>query len=525
MSKRKAIIIGGGPAGLTAALELLRRTDIKPVVYEAGDDVGGIARTYDHNGNRIDIGGHRFFSKSDRVMAWWQDILPLQGLNGKAVEIRYQNRSRWLDLPPDGPDPDATDDVMLVRSRRSRILWGGQLYDYPLSLNLQTLGKLGAMRTMLIGASYLRSRLLPVRPEATLEDFFVNRFGRRLYRTFFRDYTEKVWGVPCHEIPAEWGAQRVKGLSLTALAGHAVKSLLRREKSIGQKQVETSLIEQFLYPKHGPGQVWQRVRDRIVELGGEVHLGVRATGLTHEDSRITGVRLINGSEPAWSESGDIFFSTMPVRELVTNLEPAPQRDVQEVAEGLVYRDFVTVGLLLDRLKLGGGATGHCLAKAMPDNWIYVQEPGVKVGRLQFFNNWSPYMVSDPSKVWIGLEYFCDEGDDIWTLPDQAMAKLAAEELVSIGVIDGNAVLDSVVIRVPKTYPAYLGTYDRFNVLRDYLDGFVNLYPIGRNGMHRYNNMDHSMLTAMVAVDNIVAGVDDKANIWSVNTEAEYHEEK
>jgi protoporphyrinogen oxidase len=526
LAKRTAIIIGGGPAGLTAALELLRRTDIKPIVYEASDDVGGIARTYVYKGNHIDIGGHRFFSKSDRVMAWWRDILPLQGGDlGNGLEIRYQNRSQWLEQAADGPDPDRTNDVMLVRSRKSRILWAGNLFDYPLSLNLATLRKMGALRTLQVGVSYIRSRLLPVRPERSLEDFFINRFGRRLYGTFFKDYTEKVWGVPCSDISAEWGAQRVKGLSLTGLLRHAIASLTRRNGSLDQKGVETSLIERFLYPKFGPGQVWSRARDRIVELGGEVHLGVAVAGLEHDGSRVTGARLIGPDGKTTNVHGDFFFSTMPVRDLIANMQPPPAPAVREISDGLMYRDFVTVGVLLDRLKLGGNADGHGLAAAMSDNWIYVQEPGVKVGRLQFFNNWSPYMVADASKVWIGLEYFCDEGDEIWSMDDAEMGRFAADELARIGVIEAEAVRDHVVIRVPKTYPAYFGTYDRFDVVRGYLDGFANLYPIGRNGMHRYNNMDHSMLTAMVAVDNIAAGHTEKANIWSVNTEAEYHEEK
>lgn len=534
MSQRTAIIIGGGPAGLTAALELLERTDIRPIVYEGSDDVGGIARTYVYKGNHIDIGGHRFFSKSDRVMDWWSRILPIQGPggyahgighNGSPIQICYQNKSRWLDMPTDGPNPDQVDDVMLVRARKSRILWDGKLFDYPLSLNMKTLGKLGPARTAKIGTSYLNSRLMPIRNEQTLEDFFINRFGRELYTTFFKDYTEKVWGVPCSEISAEWGAQRVKGLSLTEVMRHAMRSLMKRRETLAQKDTETSLIEQFLYPKYGPGQVWHRTKDRIEKLGGEVHLNTKVTNLAHKDGAIVSAKVQNGTGGPREVHGDMFFSTTAVRDLVANLDPGPPCGVRKVSDGLLYRDFITVGLLLDRLKLGGGANGRNLADHMPDNWIYVQEPGVKVGRLQFFNNWSPYLVADPDKVWIGLEYFVDEGDEIWTMDDDRLAAFAVEELVKIDVIDVDAVSDSVVIRVPKTYPAYFGSYDSFDDVRDYVDAFPNLYLLGRNGMHRYNNQDHSMLTAMVAVDNIVAGIGDKSNIWSVNTEAEYHEEK
>ncbi|MBC8242281.1 MAG: NAD(P)/FAD-dependent oxidoreductase [Alphaproteobacteria bacterium] len=527
-AKRTAIIIGGGPAGLTTALELLERTDIKPIVYEGADNVGGIARTYLHAGNRIDIGGHRFFSKSDRVMDWWSRILPLQGRQdgrGGPVSLGYQNKSRWLDMPADGPNPDLVDDVMLVRARKSRILWGGTLFDYPLSLNLATLRKLGLGATMLIGFSFLRSQIAPIRPEKSLQDFFINRFGRRLYDTFFKDYTEKVWGVPCAQISAEWGAQRVKGLSLSGIVKHALGAVFRRRGDVAQKDLETSLIEQFLYPKHGPGQMWERVADLVRQGGGEVHTNCRVTGLQHANGQIIGATMMNGTGAPRTVQGDYYFSTTDVRQLMGAMEPAPPAAASEVSKGLIYRDFITVGLLLQRLKLGGDATGRDIAEKMSDNWIYVQEPGVKVGRLQFFNNWSPYLVANPEHVWIGLEYFCDEGDALWTRDDAALSAFAIEELQRINVIEADAVLDHVVIRVPKTYPAYFGSYDRFDEVREFTDSLENLYLLGRNGMHRYNNMDHSMLTAMVAVDNIIAEKIDKANIWSVNTEADYHEEK
>ena len=526
--KQTAIIIGGGPAGLTTALELLERTDIKPIVYEGSDNVGGIARTYLHAGNRIDIGGHRFFSKSDRVMNWWSRILPLQGLEDGAdgpIALDYQNNSRWLEMPADGPNPDQVDEVMLVRARKSRILWNGKLFDYPLSLNLETLRKMGLGTTMAVGLSFLRSQIAPIRPEASLEDFFINRFGRRLYQTFFKDYTEKVWGVPCGQISAEWGAQRVKGLSLLGIVKHALGAVFRGKNDLAQKQVETSLIEKFLYPKHGPGQMWERVAEMIRESGGEVHMNCKITGLRQENGQITGATMMNGTGEAKAVEGDYYFSTTDVRQLMAAIEPAPPSATVEVSDGLIYRDFITVGLLLERLKLGGDATGRNIGEKMSDNWIYVQETGVKVGRLQFFNNWSPYLVANPEHVWIGLEYFCDEGDDLWSMDNDALAAFAIRELQKINVIEPDAVLDHVVIRVPKTYPAYFGSYERFDEIRDFTDGLENLFLLGRNGMHRYNNMDHSMLTAMVAVDNIIAGKRDKSNIWSVNTEAEYHEEK
>ena len=528
MTTKTALIIGGGPAGLTAAYELVTHSDVKPVIFEASDDVGGIARTFEHNGNRIDLGGHRFFSKSDRVMDWWREVLPLQrhveGADSR-IEITYQRKTRMVDLPADGPDPDQTDEVMLLRQRVSRILFGGKFYDYPLSLSMRTLLNLGPLATLRIGFSYLRARLFPRRPEATLEDFIVNRFGRELYATFFEAYTEKVWGVPCREISAEWGAQRIKGLSITRVLLHAVKSLLPRRASIAQKDTETSLIEQFMYPKYGPGLMWETVTRMIRAQGAEIHFMRRITGLEHDGARVTAA-IVEGPDGARERvEADYFFSTMAIRDLVAGLSPAAPAEVAEVGGGLIYRDFMTVGLLVERLKLGGGVTGRALAEAVPDNWIYVQERDVKVGRLQIFNNWSPYMVADPDLIWIGLEYFCDEGDALWTMADDAMIDFAVDELARINVIERDVVRDAVVIRQLKAYPAYFGTYDRFDVVRDYFDGFENLFLIGRNGMHRYNNQDHSMLAAMVAVENLLAGRTDKSNIWDVNTELEYHEEK
>ncbi len=532
MSERRAIIIGGGPAGLTAALELLRRTDIKPIVYEAADDVGGIARTHEHNGNRIDIGGHRFFSKSDRVMAWWNQILPLQGPynvegvgGANRIEISYQNKKRWLDMSAEGPNPDEVDDVMLIRARKSRILFLGKLFDYPISLSLGTLVKLGPVATLKIGFSYIYANLFQIKPEVSLRDFFINRFGRELYGTFFKDYTEKVWGVPCEEISAEWGAQRIKGLSLLGAIVHAVKSIFRSTRSLAQKDTETSLIEQFLYPKFGPGHVWHKVVEMIKAEGGEVRLNTRVSELSHIDGRISAARIVDDSGKEALVVGDFYFSTTDMRGLLAGFQPAAPEEIRQISDNLIYRDFITVGILTRKLQVGGGATGLDVARKVPDNWIYIQEPDVKLGRLQIFNNWSPYLVADREMVWLGLEYFCNEGDELWSMDDAAFAEFAKKELERINISKVDDVVDHVVIRVPKTYPAYFGAYAQFDQLREYVDQFENLYLIGRNGMHRYNNQDHSMLTAMVVVDNLEAGITDKRNVWSVNTEAEYHEEK
>jgi protoporphyrinogen oxidase len=519
--RKTAIIIGAGPAGLTAAYELLQRTDVLPVVLEASDLMGGISRTVNYKGNRIDIGGHRFFSKSDRVMNWWLNILPMQKVADPRQTITYQRRSTTIEGNANAPDPESEDRVMLVRQRRSRIYFNRRFFDYPISLSPDTLMKLGLRRTIRIGFSYLRAALFPIRDERNLEQFFINRFGRELYETFFKSYTEKVWGVPCDEISAEWGAQRVKGLSILKAVAHFAKKVFSRGGDIAQKKTETSLIEQFLYPKFGPGQMWDEVARIVRERGGQVLTRRVVTKiLTNGNRRVTGVRVRAADGRETDYAADYVFSSMPVRSLVRALDqPAPE-NVANVSEGLMYRDFITVGLLLDELRVRESDGG-----LIRDNWIYIQEPDVRVGRMQVFNNWSPYMVADRGKVWIGLEYFCNATDPIWSWPDDEMARFAIEELDRIGIASAKDVRDSVVIRMPKTYPAYFGTYDRFGEVREFTDRFDNLFLVGRNGMHKYNNQDHSMLTAMVAVDNIAAGRTDKANLWEINTEEEYHEEK
>ena len=587
--QKRAIIIGAGPAGLTAALELLRRTDIQPVILEASDEIGGISRTIRYKGNRMDIGGHRFFSKSDRVMQWWMELMPPVAEGEAAGDaaasettISYQGRTRTVpaagrvaleepvrrgagamqgggaavaveieteteETSPTGEehrearghtdtivdaqsvDPDL---VMLIRPRQSRIYYLRRFFDYPIKLTAATLRNLGVARTMRVGVSYMESRVRQIKPERSLEDFLINRFGRELYLTFFKSYTEKVWGTPCEQISAEWGAQRIKGLSLTTAVKHFVRQAFKRKGGDGgdvaQKGVDTSLIERFMYPKFGPGQLWEHVADEIVRMGGEIHMNTKVEQVESSPAKVvTAVRTVNARGERKSFPGDFFFSTMPMRELVTALEQGGTSvplNVAEVAAGLQYRDFITVGLLCDRLKVREPDGG-----LLKDTWIYVQEPDVLLGRLQIFNNWSPYLVNDPDKVWIGLEYFCYDTDDLWKMEDEALKDFAIAELAKIGIVDANAVSDGHVVRVPKTYPAYFGTYDRFDELRDWTDGFENLFLVGRNGMHKYNNQDHSMLTAMTVVDTLAARgrltAEDKRAVWGINTEQEYHEEK
>jgi protoporphyrinogen oxidase len=522
MKQGAAIIIGAGPAGLTAALELERRSGVKPILVEASQEIGGLSRTVRYKGNRMDIGGHRLFSKSDRVMCWWLDLMPVDADAAEEGELRYQGQQRELPAAAVARNPQNEDLVMLVRQRKSRIYFLRRFFDYPISLTVATFRNMGLTRTVRCGLSYMRSALLPQREEKSLEDFIINRFGKQLYLTFFKSYTEKVWGVPCNEISAEWGAQRIKGLSLKGVITHFLKKALggNKSKDIAQKKTETSLIEKFLYPKLGPGQLWEHAAELVKKGGGEIHLGIQIDRINVEGHKIVSVEGLNEAGERVSYKGDYFFSTMPVRDLVRAVSAPVPAEVTEVSEGLMYRDFITVGLLASKL-----AVTEKDGSPLKDNWIYIQEPDVVVGRLQIFNNWSPWLVSGTDKVWIGLEYFCNETDALWNLSDEEMAKFAIEEIARIGILKAEDVEDSHVVHVPKTYPAYFGSYDRFDVIRQYLDGFENLFLVGRNGMHKYNNQDHSMLTAMTAVENIVNGVKTKDNIWAINTEMEYHEEK
>ena len=519
-----AIIIGAGPAGLTAAYELLVRTNIKPVVLEKTQQLGGISTTINYKGNRMDIGGHRFFSKSDRVMEWWLRMLPLQQIDRPNQIISYQNQVRVVHGDSHASRPDASDQVMLIRPRKSRIYFQKKFFDYPLKLNGETVLKLGLVKTLRIALSYFMTLLFPIKPEKSLEDFFINRFGRELYKTFFQSYTEKVWGRSCGEISAEWGAQRIKGLSIKETLRHSLKHALGKKEDLRQKNIETSLIEQFMYPKYGPGQMWEEVARKIRELGGEILTGHNVDRIYVEGNEIRAVGTANWENSARQHlTADYVFSTMPVKELVRALDMNVPTAILEISDGLLYRDFITVGLLLKKLIVADNGKGN--NQLINDNWIYIQEPHVRVGRLQIYNNWSPYLVEDSTKIWVGLEYFCNESDSLWRMADLDLIRLATKEMTQMGFIEKSDVIDANVVRMPKSYPAYFGTYSRFDELKLFLDKFENLFLLGRNGMHKYNNQDHSMLTAMTAVDNIVSGRIDKSNIWNVNTEEEYHETK
>lgn len=528
-SKAKtAIIAGAGPAGLTAARELTRRSDIHPVVFEATDDIGGISKTVQHNGNRIDIGGHRFFSKSERVMDWWADVMPMQTEPSRDEIMLGERLTSGLTKAGHAgapkADPEKTDRVLLARRRVSRIYYLRKFFDYPISMSMATISNMGIGRTLRAGTGYLKA-MMHKRPENSLEDFYINRFGKTLYSMFFEDYTEKVWGLHPSKLGADWGSQRVKGLSITAIIKDMfMKKFGKRDSS----KVETSLIEEFIYPKLGPGQLWETVAADMQADGGELALRTEVKKVHVSGDRVVAVTVTDADGNEKRVECDYFISSMPIKDLIAAIDGVDiPADVAKAAAELPYRDFITVGLLVDKLAIKNETKLRTYADRVPDTWIYVQERDVRLGRIQIFNNWSPYMVADFSnKMWIGLEYFCFEGDSMWEMPDEEFIKMAIDELVHIGIIDSAAdVEDSVRIRIRKAYPAYHGSYYSLDKVKAFLDRFTNLYCVGRNGQHRYNNMDHSMLTAMETVDHILAPSGDKNAIWNVNTETEYHEAK
>ena len=512
---KKAIIIGAGPAGLTAAYELLKKSnDIKPIILEESNGViGGISQTVNYKNNRMDIGGHRFFTKDDRVNNIWLEIMPIQGAKAKDDIIL----NREVKINEGGPDPEKEDIVMLKRHRISRIYFLRKFFDYPISLKFKTFKNMGFKRTMKAGFGYIGS-CLHKRKEINLENFYINRFGKPLYQMFFEDYTTKVWGVSPKNISADWGRQRVKGLSLTK----AVFNVLKKPFVKNKKKEETSLIQEFLYPKKGPGQLYEEMAKKIVEMGGEIIFNSKVDEIKVENNSITYVKANN-----IEYRGDYYFSSMPIKDLIESIgKDNVSSEVYEIATNLPYRDFITVGLLIDKFKIKNETKIKTINNIVPDTWIYVQDRGVHLGRIQIFNNWSPYMFYDLDKIFIVLEYFVFEGDEYWNMEDKDFIDFAIKELIEIGVIESREnVLDSVRVKIKKAYPAYFGTYKDFDKVKQYLNTISNLYCVGRNGQHRYNNMDHSMLTSLIAVDNILNNISDKENLWNVNTEQSYHETK
>ncbi len=516
---KKALVIGAGPAGLTAAYELLKQSnEFEVTVLEESQYMGGISRTVNYKGNRMDMGGHRFFSKVPAVNEWWEQMLPEQG-SPAWDDIAL---SRPVPLKAGGPDPEKQDRVMLNRNRVSRIYYDQKFFDYPISLKWETFANMGLWTDIVAGFSYLAS-VLHKREEKSLEDFYINRFGRKLYSMFFEHYTENLWGRHPSEIDPSWGAQRAKGLSVLAIIKDMFGKLLPHKKS---RHVETSLIESFRYPKLGPGQLWDVTAAEVEKMGGRILRNCRVVSFEkNADNHITALTYEHEGQTIRME-GDVFISSMPVKDLVGGMNDVPEKEAA-IAAGLPYRDYRTLGVLIPRLNLKNKTKIKTIGNIVPDNWIYVHDRTVKLGRLQIYNNWSPYMVVDlEHTVWVGLEYFCSEGDELWNLSDEEFSRFGVSEMVKMGLIDrAEDVIDTHAESVKKAYPAYFDTYSEMDTLIAWLNTIDNLYCVGRNGQHRYNNIDHSMCTSFEAVHNIVNGLSDRSNIWSVNTEKEYHESK
>lgn len=513
---KEVIIIGAGPAGITAGYELIKhRKEYKVTILEAENTLGGISKTITHAGNFIDIGGHRFFSRSKKVTAWWRKILPLQAV----PSYDYAKTDRKVFLAKKGPDPKTTDRVLLCRQRVSRIFYNRKFFDYPIKLNFRTIFNLGIKNTFVFGISYLNS-LLRKLPETSLENFYINRFGRKIYEAFFESYTEKVWGKHPSELSADWGAQRVKGLSLIEVAKNFFcKALHLRHRT------ETSLIAEYFYPKYGPGQLWEQAARIFTSNGGKIIRNAKVTEIITENNKITRVGYNLNGKKIYANA-DILISSMPLKDLIFAMDNAPD-NVAKIAKNLPYRDFVCVGVLVKRLKLKNTTKIKTLTNIVPDCWIYVQDKNVKLGRIQIYNNWSPYMVKNPEKyIWLGLEYFCSENDDYWKRNKQQWREVAVKDLLNAGIIYSKKDVQTYCVKkVLKAYPAYYGAYEHIDEVRNYLNRFENLYCVGRNGQHRYNNMDHSMLTSFVAVKHIMGKIEDKKAIWKVNSEPIYHEKK
>ncbi len=515
---KKLIIIGAGPAGLTAGYELSKNSgEYEVTILEESQSIGGISRTVKYNGNRMDIGGHRFFSKDERVTKWWDDMLPMQGK--PAYDDKVLSRDKKLAMS--GPDPEVTDEVMLLRHRVSRIFYKRKFFDYPVTLKWDTIKNMGFLTTMNAGFSYLAS-CVSKKDESSLENFYINRFGKKLYSMFFEGYTEKLWGRHPRDISSDWGSQRVKGLSIKAVLLDIIKKIV----PVKNKKVETSLIEEFIYPKYGPGQLWEKTASEIEKNGGKIMKGCKAEKINIVDDKIVSVVYSDENGVENVIEGDIFISSMPLKDLTKGLNTEVPSEVMDIAQGLPYRDFVTFGVLTNKLKLTNKTNLKTLNNIVPDCWIYVQDTNVKLGRIQIFNNWSPYMVKNPDEtVWIGLEYFCNENDDFWNMTDEEAFEFAKAEMLRMNLVDEENILDFHREKVKKAYPAYFDTYYQIDKLIEYINKFDNLFCIGRNGQHRYNNMDHSMVTAFEAVKAIYSGSSDKTAVWNVNTETEYHEEK
>lgn len=509
MIPKKIVIIGAGPAGLTAAYELAKSQKYSICILEAGLSVGGISRTVRHEGNLIDIGGHRFFSNSKKVLDWWLQFLPIVDTTGH-LEIGYHHQSQSLDQVI----LEKSQEAMLVRSRKSRIYFKKHLIDYPLKLNLSLLKSLGLGSSLRIMLGILRSRLFPKKEVKNLEEFFINNFGKELYEVFFKEYTEKVWGKPCTELSADWGKQRIKSLKIRDIVLHSALNWVMPQSKF--KPQARTLIEKFLYPSKGPGMLWEKVAEECQKMGVTLIKGANVKGLNFHGDLVKSVSFSCQENLSQEMECDAVFSTMPINDLIKSMQTDIPSAVMSVSQSLEYRDFIIVGLELRELKL----LPEKGKKMVEDNWLYIQDKGVKVGRLQLFNNWSPFMTAN-DHAWIGAEYFCKKGDDVWSLTDEALVDFALSELESIGILSKDEFVSGKVVRCPKAYPSYTGSYSQIHLIQEFLERKPNLFLMGRNGLHKYNNQDHSMLTAFKAVELFEKNHSSKIEIWAIHSDDEY----
>lgn len=480
---KRVVIIGAGPAGLTAAYTFLKQSKkYEIIVLEEESLVGGISKTINYNGNRMDLGGHRFFTKDDEIMDIWKSILPIKD--------------------------EKEEKTLLYRPRISRIYYNKKFFDYPVNLSFKTIRNLGFKDTMISGFSYIKSSFHKL-PEENLENFYINRFGKKLYKIFFKDYTYKLWGIEPSKIDSSWGSQRVKGISIKEV----LKDYFKRLFKIKDKNKQISLIDKFYYPKLGPGMMYEEMANEVKKLGGVIKLNSKVIKINKKNNRINSV--------VYKEDGkektltcDYLISSMPIKDLLFNMNDV-KKEVLDISNNLVYRDFITIGLVINKMKVD-----------VKDTWIYVQSNKQKMGRIQVFNNWSKYLLRDENTISLGLEYFCNEDDEFWNMENDKLKEFAYNELITMDLIDKDTkIIDYHIERVKKAYPAYFGVYNKFDIVKNYLNNINNLYCIGRNGMHRYNNMDHSMKSAIVCANNIMNNIKDKDSIWNVNTDKEYHEVK
>lgn len=480
---KKVIIIGAGPAGLSAAVELSQNPDIELIIYEAESQIGGLARTLEYNRNKIDIGPHRFFSKSDEIVEFWKKCL------------NYKEN----------------DEKFLLKDRFTRIYFLDKFFNYPINFDIKTALSLGTVRIFKILISYFKSALFPIKDEKNLEDFFINRFGKELYLTFFKSYTEKVWGIPVSEIPSDWGGQRIKGLSITKIAISAVKSILK----ISDKNKETSLTDFFYYPEDGAGMMWNKMGEVIKDNGGKICTNKKVVALKTSESKVVEISIQDANkDEITTEKADYVISSMPVKDLINSMENIPT-EISAIANNLVYRDMVLLGLLFKKFK----------NKPFSDNWIYLHDKNVKAGRIEIYNNFSMKMLEDKNTVSIGLEYFCNQNDETWQKSNEELIKIGVIELSQMKFFNEEDFIAGSVYRIEKAYPAYFGSYSKFDEIVKFTNKFENLFLIGRNGMHRYNNMDHSVMCGLTAARNIMSKKNDKLDIWNINLEDEYHEAK